>query len=97
MKGPVASLNVTVIFCLAVCPPFGALLSLTVNAKLIALATLGITSQVVAKFPLSTLGKAGIYLLGEVEGDSDLKLGFESVEVALGFIALAPAFVCSQQ
>ncbi|MCY1361450.1 hypothetical protein D9M69_481160 [compost metagenome] len=84
-------------FCLAVCPPFGVLLSLTVNAKLITLATEGTTSHVGVKFPLSTLGNAGIYLLGEVEGDTDLKLGFEAVDVALGFTAVAPAVVCSQQ
>ena len=68
---------------LAVCPPFGVLLSLMVKVKSIVLATVGTVSHDGVKFPAKTSEYLGKYLVPEVVGGQDLKLD-EVVEVVDG-------------
>ena len=85
---------VTFISSLALFPPPVAL-SLTTNEKFISLATDGTTSQVLEVLPAITVGNAGIYLLGELIDELDLKAGPE-VLVEAGGIEATSVSVCSQ-
>ena len=67
--------KVKFIISLCVCPPRTAPLSLTTNENIIVLATFGTNSHAVAKLFAKTFAVFGKYLIGETEGEKDLKFG----------------------
>ena len=85
---------VTFMSSLALFPPSLAL-SLTTNEKFISLATDGTTSHVLEVLPPTTVGNAGIYLLGELIDELDLKAGPEVLDEEGGIVAISVS-VCSQ-